>query len=291
MRLSYSGCNTYNECPKKYKYKYIDKIQEKTKSSALHFGASLDLALNRLLLSKKKILTEEERLIFSKTPHEIFLEEFDKVSLPIEFNYSDIDPSLFSDEKETEELLNHWKLFKIKDDEFDSYARESLINKAKLFIEAYNNEVIPQILEVYKVQTKIELPNDTGDIYVGALDFTAKFNDNKVYVCDNKTTSTVYTDTSASESVQLTPYAEAEQINDVMFVTIDKKIRKKVPKVRIKLIRGHITEDKKQEVFDSLGNTLYNIKSEVFDKKEDRSKCFSYGKKCPYFELCWNKGE
>lgn len=287
MKLSYSGNLMYQECPRKFKYKYIDKIKEKTKSSALLFGGSLDQALNCLLLTKKKNLTEEEQKLITKSPIDIFLQAFSDESLPIDYSYSDIDPTIFDDTDFLTNLIDHWKTFKIKDEEFTSYAKRSLFKKAKLFLESYENEVLPQIVEVYKVQTKIELPNEDGDSLIGGLDFTALFNDGKIYVVDNKTTSTSYKDDSASTSDQLAIYSEAEQNENVMYITIDKKLRKKNPRVKIKLIRGVITEEKKQEIFDMLGNTLYNIRNEVFDKKEDKGQCFSYGKRCPYFDLCW----
>jgi len=47
MRLSYSELSTYRRCPRAYRYRAVEKIQRKKKTSPLYLGS----AVHRLMLA------------------------------------------------------------------------------------------------------------------------------------------------------------------------------------------------------------------------------------------------
>lgn len=61
MRLSASGINCYEWCPKKFKLQYIDKLKSKTKSPALKKGIELHELFEKFYddLAKEKMINEE----------------------------------------------------------------------------------------------------------------------------------------------------------------------------------------------------------------------------------------
>lgn len=318
IRLSHSSIEKYLTCSMQWKLHYVDKLRSKTFGSPLMFGTAIDAAVETLLLDKKKNLTEEEKHTKTLCPFEVFdnymisgkinnKEIFYPISTQLDYFKSDCNLSLLNDkiQKNIKEIVN----IEIKDiTEFVKYVQKneksldqeeklaynyicwsSLREKGHLLISAFKNNVMPQIHEVFGIQKKIEL-HDHQDLLVGYIDFIASFVDSPgvKFVCDLKTSSRAYSKDSVKESQQLAIYCEHERIFNAAYIVLEKKIRKKEPKVRTQIIKGKIKEKLLTSTFERVGDVLENIREKKFEKNFDA--CFQYGRMCPYFQLCkYNK--
>lgn len=319
MRLSNSAISTFEQCSFKYKLHYIKKLRPTYTSSALHFGKCVDSALNALLLTKKENLTKEESELISKyTAEELFDEEFATLEINntkyptldsdrISWTKTDFDISLL--QQEDYDILAKLEDFDITRDSIYTIEKDclamlkefkkvtgdlrkvhhticylSMRRKAKLLIDAYRLEVMPEIEVVHGIQIPIELPNDAGDMIIGFIDFDATFKDGVRRVMDNKTASKAYTEKMLEESQQLCLYSEFMDNRQVGYAVLVKALRKKAPFVRTQLLFGTISEELVEKTFDTVGKVEYSVKSEEF--KKDFDKCFSFGQKCPYFAFC-----
>ena len=71
IRLSNSSVEKYEQCGEKWRLHYKEKIRADFAPSPLFYGSALDEAFNRLLLVKKKELTEDESIMMKSTAYEI----------------------------------------------------------------------------------------------------------------------------------------------------------------------------------------------------------------------------
>lgn len=312
LKLSNTAIDTYATCPYKYKLHYIEKIRPTTTGSALVFGRAVDEALNALLLTKKKALTKEEEELANKNPVDIFDEYFQqteinstkvitKFSDKIEYYKSDCDLSILEDEdleeldlsmEEAEEIFEEYDMLtkakrNVPTELVQSFANIcwfSLKRKGRMLIEAYEKEILPEIVEVHSIQEKVNLPNGHGDYLIGFIDFIATFKDGKKRIVDNKTSGQAYKKDSVETSQQLSIYSEYLEIRNCAYAVVVKKLRKREPRVRTQILFGKISEDLLEETFDKVGELEYNIKKGNFPKKMD--SCFHFGRKCPYYKYC-----
>jgi hypothetical protein len=162
----------------------------------------------------------------------------------------------------------------------------TLMRKGQLMVQAYREQVLPQIHEVFSIQERVTLPNATGDELTGLIDFTCDFVDEigTLYICDNKTSSKPYKESTTAESGQLATYCEFKETNKAAYVVVEKKLYKNVPTIRIQVIRDTIPEETFAATFTEYDNALYNVKNEVFEK--NFKACFEFGRVCPYYKLC-----
>ena len=163
----------------------------------------------------------------------------------------------------------------------------SLYRKGEMIVKAYEEEIMPQIHEVFSIQKEISLPNDDGDEIIGFIDFICSFTDapDVKVIVDNKSSSKPYKKQDLDESDQLHTYAEAEQLEDICYIVYEKNIRKREPRVRITIWRGKADESHTEKVFDNYENVLYSIKQEEFNPDFD-SGCFFFGRPCDYYQIC-----
>lgn len=200
----------------------------------------------------------------------------------------------------------------------------SLRRKGHMMIDAYKKDLLPTIKEVVSIQKKIELDNGEGDTIIGYIDFEAILEgEDFVRICDNKTSAKKYKPESVKESQQLTIYCEAQQLDNAAFYVLLKTVRKVKHKtckicqtvttgrektckeggtgknrcsgefdveleclIDTQIIKDSISEDKKELTFDVIQDILGDINEGLFDKIE-KSNCFMYGKRCPYYDKCW----
>lgn len=319
MKLSNSAINTYQTCGMRYKLHYINKLRPTTVMSSLHFGKALDSALNHILLSKKENRSSaEDELLESLTPFDIFSKEFATADINGKFfnveespgkilwTKGDWDVELL-EEGDFEKLatlsdfeITRSNIYSLESDVFEMIKESkkvygellipfnlicylSLRRKAALLLEAFKTDIMPQIDVVHEIQPAITLPNGSGDEIVGFVDFVATFKDGIKRIIDNKTSSRSYNEKDL-ESQQLAIYSEALGIRDVGYAVLHKNLRKKAPFVKTQLLFTKISEELLEKVFDTVGETEYNIKKEKFEKNFDG--CFSFGQKCPYFAYC-----
>jgi len=323
MRLSNSAIDLYNRCPQQYKLYYLDKIFSEEKGAPLIFGGAIDSACNVMLLSKKKELTEEERELVVQDPYRVFLSEFrtteingKKIKVPgsnqVFYYKSDCDLTVLPDEslthlcsvaqKENVELrgggieefvesMHEAKKGKYdiveKDQAFYNYiCWTCLCHKGRMFIEAYKEQFMPRVVEVHSIQRKVHLPNVNGNYIIGYIDLEATLDDGIRYVIDNKTASVPYKKDSVLTSQQLSIYSEFCENRYCGYVVLNKRLRKKDPKVRVQIILDKIPEEQIQKVFDTVGDREYNIEEGNFEPNWD--SCYQFGRPCPYYKYCRN---
>lgn len=316
-KLSYSQLNLFDECSMKWKLSYLDGLKTSEINSPLFFGSALDASFEYLLLSKKEDLTEEElTLLTTKTVYDVFdlaMNVQDGKTLPDNpdcvYFASDFDPELLTitdlaelkkyDSDVTDyllfftqcrELIKAKKPLPLEDQKLHNLmCWLSLYRKGLLMIDEYKKTIIPQIHRVYAIQKNIHLENHSGDIIRGKIDFIASFVDEPEvrYIVDNKTSSQPYPDDSVANSLQLAIYCESESNNKASYVVVEKKLRKKDPKVRVNIIKDKVSEESYQAAFDKIDKVLHNINAGEFHKKANQKDCFSFGRKCEFYKLCW----
>jgi len=325
IRLSKSAIETYQQCGLKYQFHYIDRYRSKLQDSPLFFGSALDEALNVFLLSKKKELTPEERETSEKDIVEVFVEKLTNVKILDDvvdirfselarYSNSDLDLSIFLPEDIQYVIVNNpvKEILPIKDmEELELFINEcqlakkekklvgaseyilfnlcnwvSLKRKGLMLIEEYRVNVMPEILEVHSIQEVVHLPSPTGDYIIGFIDFIATFKDGVMRVMDNKTSSQRYTQQNIVDSLQLSIYTEFKNIKDCGFAVLEKKIRKKEPRVRSELIFGQISDEQLDRHFVEIEKAFEGIKAGVFE--ENKNSCFAYGKPCSFYDICHN---
>lgn len=319
-KFSHSSRETYSSCGYKYKLKYVEKWRNRKMYSSLFFGNALDAAFSLLLLGKKRNPTEEELdQILTQTPEDVFIAAMrqgkndlgETVDLPFyldaDYYFSDFDAALLGKEPlqllktEFPDLEGSFPAFRdeckaqIKDKRplnnedkriYNYMNWLSLVEKGKLMIAAYKRDIMPTIEEVLEIQKQITLPNETGDLITGYIDFKCTFKDQPgvVYVCDNKTASSRYAANSVQQSEQLATYCEHEGVKTAAYIVVLKEVYKKEPRLRTQVVRDVVTEETFEKTFDEFTKMIYDVESGKFDKNE--SSCYSYGRPCPYYGLC-----
>lgn len=316
IRLSNTKRNKFKECSRRYDFHYNFKYRSKFLGSALFFGVAYDEALNRMLLDKKDELTDSEVKLKSDSPEKVFLKHMSRtfhngsyVNLR-DFYYAQYTKSDFDETMLTEADLGmigqdleyckahvewyHEEMKKKKPEVssedvkmFNQINWHSLKNKGLLMLQAYKEEVMPQIHKVYSIQERVKLPNEKGDYIEGVIDFTASFVDEPevVYVVDNKTASKAYKDKDLDESDQLHLYAYYKELKHIAYIVCEKNIRKREPRVRINILKGKVDDDFTDNLLDDYENTLYDIRQEEYTPNFD-SGCVFYRKKCEYYDIC-----
>lgn len=323
IRLSFSQTQTYNQCSEKWRLHYVERLRSPKLTSSLFFGFALDEAFSLLLLAKKEDLTDVELdLQLKYNAEELFLKHMQEmnsngaiVSIPqnhlADYYASDFDLDLLTSScisaiedfapnlGTAEEIAEYMEQFKASQKQkpkqkLDQHTWEvanyitwlSLVQKGYLMLQAYREQIMPQIEKVYSIQREILIENENGDSIIGKIDFEASFNADPgvVYICDNKSSSTAYAADSVLESEQLATYAEATGNQKAAYVVVQKKLFKKAPIVHTQVILGTVPEKTMQKVFDNYSAVLDNISAGVFEKNEN--SCFAYGKMCAFFHLC-----
>ena len=209
-KLSNSAVDKYLECSLCYKLHYIDRIRPVRGKSALLFGATLDSALNHLLLTRN---LDEARTIFLTNWMKIDQKNTD-------FSKSDLDEELIEFcEKENS---------KFKNEGIPSW--RSLLYKGCLFLIQYNKDILPKIKKVVAVQELVSLKNTDGDEITGILDLVVQWEDGKTYLLDNKSSSVKYAPDSAKTGQQLPLYyyikKDEYKLDGVGYIVMSKKINK-----------------------------------------------------------------
>jgi ATP-dependent helicase/DNAse subunit B len=284
IRLSPTSKNMYLNCAMSYHIHYNLKLRKKITGSALIFGSAMDSGLNHLLLTKN---LAEAKQIFLETmsyPEINGVKVNGSTTNLIKFSKSDLDESLLNKpkpiavENEVDMLIENLSPKII----LSTDAWQSLVVKGNMMLGAYHKEVMPLIQEVLSVQERIEISNGKGDFVTGVIDFVARLDDGKVYICDNKTTSVAYKpDVLNKEAQQLATYWEAVSekygAEGVAYVVIDKSIRKKDPRVRINIIKGVLKEDMINKTFEEFEQALYGVRMGMFASSSPQCNSF-YGK-------------
>lgn len=319
MNYSYSAITKFRECSLKYKYHYLEGLRTDRLASSLFFGKAIDEGLNRILLEKKEALTDEEKQLLKQDEFDVFIQALnftqleDKTKVDIseyskcDFFKSDIEPSF---------LENSDKLYLIKyaqslslaynnKDDIDlfllGYKKQSLLssnenllftkaawinlkNKGIQILKEYRKTILPKIANVQSIQEKVEI-QDGDDCLIGYIDAIVSFKNNpdKFYIIDHKTASKPYTYKDLDDSGQLAIYSEYKKNPNVGFIVAPKKSLN----IEFQIILGEMKEEKKSTFFNIISDSLDKIEASDFIQKESPNKCFSYGRKCEFYDLCW----
>lgn len=203
----------------------------------------------------------------------------------------------------------------------------SLRRKGHVMISAFIEDLLPKIKKVISIQEEVSLPNENGDILTGKIDFRALLEGVEgIVTCDNKSSSNKYAANSVLKSKQLSVYCEHTEDKHAAYFVVGKKPTKIVEKTckscgkiveggRAKTCQETIngercngefeiveyeklitqlivdtpSEETKQETFDEMVEVMQKIKNNDFPKKGlEENKCFSFGRKCGYYEYCRN---
>lgn len=312
-KLSYTAINRYLNCPAAYKRYYLDNMREKVVGSALLFGSAIDNALNTLLLNKQnnvksdisKAKKEFLKLIHKQSINNVET-ELSKTNL-IKYSNTDFDPDvltntenkLLQDVVSQSDLSNyHEDLIQLKREKrltgealehFNYMSWVSLKQKGLLFIDAYEEQVIPTIDEVIEIQKFISIKNDEGDEFLGFVDYIARLKDeNGIFIMDNKTSSSAYKPTEAKTSKQLASYVGVlnelgytKETLKVGFNVLNKKIRKKKePKVYIQIIKDTVDNNLIDRVFNDYDLVNSAIHEGHFESNSPECSKNNYGSPC-----------
>ena len=316
--VSFSALDCFGQCSEKYRLRYRERLTSDKIPSPLFFGTAIDAAVELFLLKRKVNLTEKELdLLLNEDAYSMFdktMREQNNMLLernPLcDYFYSDFDPNVLTSEDfkaltkaypsitDWEEFFAYCKKYIKTHGELKSGSRIafnnlcwlSLYRKGEMMLKAYERDILPEIQEVFDIQKEVQLLNESGDKLRGKIDFIASFKDDPStkFIIDNKTSSEPYSGDSVKKSVQLSIYTEAENTSQAAYVVLEKKIRFKEPRVRIQIIKDSISEEQKQSVFSTIESKLSKIAGNEFNLKSNAKECFFFGKKCEYFDLCWN---
>ncbi len=264
MRLSHSSKNLFNECSFKWYNHYMRKLRSTEESSPLFFGAAVDSGLNTLLETRDL----EQALIQFRAA---WLKIRDEQN--IKYSKSDLQEELIKDLEPRNDKDKSWL---------------SLNEKGKILITEYNEQVMPHISEVIKVQLDQILKNETGDELIIKTDFIAVYKGQRI-LFDNKTSSVNYDANSVQESAQLATYWEAlkeeYKLDACGYIVLPKKINKrKKPAIEIKIIIDKVKEETIENTFKEYEYVLSSVKEARFEKNLEACQGI-YGK-CIYYQYC-----
>lgn len=272
IQLSYSAADKYNLSPRMYYFHYIRNLRSQTTGSALVFGSAVDAGLSAMLLGKED-------------PYQAFLAAWDyqkllgrEVSLrnsdKIKYSKKDFDEDILTDEDKL-------------DLEQYNPAWVSLRRKGLIILDAYREQIMPRIKEVLQVQSNVSLTNEEGDTFIGYVDLICRWEDDRIVLFDNKTTSSKYNNEMVRASGQLATYKEATtiKIDAVGYIAIPKDIRKKKkPAVEIGVFIDDVSEEVMAQTFQKYDVALRGIK--VGDFPCHSPNCDTIFGPCMYKNLC-----
>lgn len=267
-RISNSKLDLYQLCPKKFYYKYIEKVQADVTRSSLLFGSAMDTALNYLL----ECVRDKKEWCQGKIK-DIFVTEMHKWEgqNPLDFFKGEVPEEL----KDSADLNNK---------EHQEIVFDNIVQRGLNCIDIYISHILPEIDEVIEVQKKGELQNQEGDIFEFIVDAVVKLKDGRIVLLDNKTSSSKYPKKAVINSQQLSLYLENyPDIKYAAYAVLIKNPEKEKGTTH-QLIIDEVPEETKQKSFDLLESTLLKIKNKEFPC--NFKSCKAFGKPCEYEKLC-----
>lgn len=267
MKISNSKLDTFVKCGKKFQFRYIDNLKGNFTASALLFGSAIDNSLNYILESIRD--KKEWNAEYAKDVFITYMNIWDG-SDRLDFFKGDVPDSL-------KDAINE------DSKDFQEQVWGNLCERGIACIDVYIKEVLPLIDEVLKVQENISTKNSEDDELVGVVDFIAKLKDGRTVLFDNKTASKKYAKNKVVTSQQLSLYLESfPEIKLAGYIVLLKNPEEGKPAYQ--LMVDEIPEETKQQAFDLLESSLYDIKNSKFEPNP--KSCFAFGKPCEYWKLC-----
>lgn len=257
IRLSHSASSRYQECPRSYKYHYIQNYRPVVQSSALLFGTAIDKSAEHYALTKD---FHETLKVFADSWQTQNISGVDTdIRFMLNFTYSDRDMDLDlinqDDWSELREHCNEYadtELEKVrgrkKEVGFKGLTNEEkklfnfanwlcLKRKGQYMLREFKHVFDKNVEEVLGTQVKVDLENDNGDSVVGFADFVFKWKGiEKPVVFDLKTSGIEYAEDSVTTSPQLSLYVfslsdKYQDTRNAGYLVLNKNINKNKSKV------------------------------------------------------------
>jgi hypothetical protein len=265
MKISHSAKEKYLTCAYSYFLHYMRKIRTVFKRSSLTFGDAIDFGLNTLLETRD---LDKALIAF----HSQWAKNAQDKS--IKYSKADLEEHLIEGlEFDTQEQAT-WK---------------SLDIKGELLIREYNEQVMPRIKEVIKVQIEELLENEDKDFLTIKTDFICVWEDGRRILFDNKTSSVKYDKNSVKESGQLGTYFYAlkdeYRLDTCGYIVTPKKTnKKKKPVVQIEVIIDDVSEATVENTMQEYQQVLDGVKAAQFPK--NKKSCIGKFGKCDFYDYC-----
>lgn len=318
INLSHSSISTYKDCQFKYYLNKVEKIRPTWTSSPLIIGTAFDAAAETMLLNLKDGTDVD--------PFDVFVDSLSTCEVNgktvnvssgttrIRWSAADLQPELIpedtlvtildefdvdEDEFDMKDFLEYVKLRKRAKKPLDGEDQQmynklayvSMLEKGKLIIPVLQQWIDENVQEVHSTQQLIRIENDEGDVLRGFLDFVVTLKDGTKILIDLKTSSDAvraYPEGCVETSQQLAIYGQEVELVDAGYLVIDKKIRKRDPRVRLHWVRGTLSEEHTYNTFVEIEEVLDSIKEGNFEKNE--KSCMNYGG-CQYWKYCKKGGD
>lgn len=257
IRLSHSATSRYTECPRSYKFHYIDNYRPIVQSSPLLFGTSIDKAAEHYVLTRD--FHETLKVFAASWQKQVINNVETDLRFLLNFTYSDRDLDLdllkesdwmelqehFGDEAEMNlDLVREnkkaagFKGLSNTDKEIFNFANWLCLNrKGQYMLREFKHIVDDNVEEVLGTQVKIDLENENGDSVVGFADFVFKWKGiEKPVVFDLKTSGIEYEQDAVVKSPQLGLYVfslsdKYVDTRNAGFIVLNKNISKNKTKI------------------------------------------------------------
>ncbi len=261
-KLSFSKIRLYQECPRKYKYHYIDRLRSTEYKGFFLFGSAIDAGLNHLLLTKnlqesiekfdesftnnyinkvKTYMPEATNVVWAEADFDAELlkpEDIQQINKALDktniFTNDDV-KEIFNQILEIKEKKGFQNLHENYKKTYCLLNWLSIRRKGHIMIESYAKQILPRIKKVHKIQGTTSLKNSEGDSVDGFLDLIFEWEDGKNYLGDNKTSARKYKENSTEKSPQLIGYYHSVKkeynLQGVAFFVMMKSILKNRTKI------------------------------------------------------------
>lgn len=257
IRLSHSASSRYQECPRSYKYHYIQNYRPIVQSSPLLFGTAIDVAGEHYATTRD--FHETLKVFLDKWTVQNLSGVDTDLRFLLNFTYSDRDLDLdLLKMEDWLELREHCSEYadtelekarsrkkdvgfkKLTDDEkkiFNFANWLCLKRKGQYMLREFKHIVDDNVEEVLGTQVKVDLENENGDSVVGFADFVFKWKGiEKPVVFDLKTSGIEYAEDAVVKSPQLGLYVfslsdKYQDTRNAGFIVLNKNISKNKTKV------------------------------------------------------------
>lgn len=317
--LSYSAYKKYHDCPKLYKFYYIDKDRPGRDTSALAIGSIVDESVEWLLKGTIEAAYESIRggiVTAKQKPLMFYPDDLDwdlidkkaavKFAKDQGWKGDDLKSALGDFLKDQENLSPAQSLV------LDSVVWQSLEVKIFAMVESFEKWILPQIKQVHEIQHHL----DDGVTH-GYLDFTATLKDDRKVLFDLKTSKMPYAQDAVLKSPQLSLYAAMHDYEYAGYIVLNKSLNKnkvktcapcgteikggntkncpscKTPlKVSMnptsysQMLVNKVPDWNKALTKEAMRETIEAIDKGVFPS--NLNTCFwMYGRDCVYAKKCW----
>lgn len=338
ISISYSKVVTFKACPQKY---YLaEEYPEDISSSALPFGKAVESGVD-VLIEKGTLEKAKEvflaywkesppskwgpaKTVFDSEDVFYYSSDFDKnlIGLPQE--------TLIEDWKKELGIVGDWEELigkfhgQVSNNAYIDPKQRKFAHRVhwlccklrgEIMLEAFQEQLLPEITQVVSNQKVIQIANDEGDKVRGYIDYILKLKGySEPIVVDLKTAGKFYTNHDLDTSDQLGIYAAAEKIGYIAYMVILKNIKhekhcdkcnhlrensrksncekceggkytKIVSSAATQILVRKLRDNEHADVIADFSDVATSIKNGVNWKNP--ASCFNFNKRCAYYDFCY----